>query len=151
MQDKCVSKINQIISIVACPICSGRSDDFFDETFEILKVSPLLLYGVLADCHPAWTSLVEFQQDVDKYTDLVLSTSGYSCGPGNKCLESQAITMTVSTFIKKRNLIPNLENCSPDLLETCEYKHVAALCEQFIHIQDSDYAPKVEEEAESVI
>ena len=152
LQEKCVSKLNEVVSTTACPICSGRAEDFFEDGSQLLKISPALLNIVLVECHPAWTSLVEFQRDTQNYTDLVLSNSNYTCSSGNgkQCLEAQSITMSVSNFIKKRNLISGLLKCDAKSLATCEFKHVAALCEQFIHIQDPGYSSKFEDEVKNM-
>ena len=147
-QQKCVAKINSVISKSACSICSGRSDDFFNKDGK-LDLSEGLCRSVLEDCSEAWMSMVRMVVDVRGYTKLIRQLN--PDGDKDGILEEKGFTMNLDSFITNRNLIPILDNCRGSSLANCSFEHVAALCEQFIHIQAPTYIESSQSQAQKML
>src|SRR3990167_3268437 len=136
--EKCVQSVNEINSKSACSICSGRSDDFFNKDGK-LKFTERSCRRFLGDCEQALNLITGVAVDA-RIFGLSMQQLRKSLGlPFDVAPKEISITMNLDSFITNRNLIPIMNKCGKRKLQDCSFEHVAALCEQFIHIQAQTY------------
>ena len=105
--------------------------------------------NVLEDCSEAWVSMVQMAADVKEYTRRLRTLHAGKDEDG--ILEEKGFTMNLDSFITNRNLIPILKSCRGKSLVKCPFEHVAALCEQFIHIQAPTYIESSQSQAQKIL
>lgn len=145
-QTKCMAKINIIVGVSPCSICSGNSAQYFKNG--LLKMEERVCRDVLADCHPAWAHLVDISKRVQMFSDLASKLVGADLDDPSDS-SSPKMGHAIMSYAKKTDIWAELSACEdPD---NCPFRNAADLCERFISLDKANYAQKLGSEIRSRI
>lgn len=140
-QAKCYSKLKDIRSRSICPICSGRSQLFFND--KNILMDETVCRAILVECDSAWNNLLH----------VVQANSDYDEFKSYESLAFPAVTRTrlftelgvdlvgkngatalsrLTTFAQKNQLEDYLKDCKE--FATCPFSKAASLCQGFVEI-----------------
>lgn len=148
-QTKCMSKINLIVAVSPCSICSGNSDQYF--SFGRLKLEERVCRDVLADCHQAWARLVGISKKVQTFSALASKLIGAEIHKFSTLSNPGFYTMgsSIKKIAQKKEIWQELAACEDP--EQCEFQDAAELCEKFISLHKSNYAQKLGQEIKAKV
>lgn len=137
-QTRCMAKINLIVGVSPCSICSGNSAQYFENGR--LKMEERVCRDVLADCHHAWARLVDISKKVQTFSDLASKLVGADLDdPADST--SPKMGHAIMNFAKKTDIWAELAACEDP--ENCPFQSAADLCERFISLDKENYAEKL--------
>src|SRR3990167_3964689 len=140
-QTQCMAKINLIIALSPCSICSSKGYDYFSQGK--LKMEEAVCRDVITDCHGAWVKLVSISKKVQEFSSLITTLVGIDLDQQTVDSNGKSVKLghSIMSIAKEADLWNELSSCADP--ENCPFKDVADLCERFISLHEDNYAQKL--------
>lgn len=150
----CQQRISAIRSNSICPICSGRSQVFFEG--KNIRISENQCKSILVDCEPFWMDIIKTIDVGDQYEDFY-DFMNWRFGDIitkiirrflEKNLKGFAVTaipkmllLETESYIDENQLIENLKKCKTGDIDfkSCPFDIAKSLCQQLVEIIPSGY------------
>jgi hypothetical protein len=150
----CQQRISAIRSNSICPICSGRSQVFFEG--KNIRISENQCRSILADCEPFWMDIIKTIDLGDQYEDfydfmnwrfgdIITKIIRRFLEKKLKAFALKAIPkmllLETESYIDENHLIENLKKCKTGGIDfkSCPFDIAKSLCQQLVEIIPSSY------------
>lgn len=142
----CVKKLNNIRLLLFCRTCSGRMEDFFEDSKAIIHLDRC--NSIIKNCHQYWASLIEM---IDLVEQIELKIQEIRRKVKNTQYFPSETSNKISKWLDSRNIENNLKQCGAT--GSCSFEIASKICDSFITMKQPNNplfeSPKIQLEKQN--